>query len=374
MTAATGKAVSIIEQFSNSLDKLDLRALPSQIPVERFKRTILWYVQNNPALFKCSQYSLLMACSKAAIDGLLPDGREGTIIPFADDDGRKSDKAVWMPMIAGIRKKARNSAEIADWYQELVHANDDFSYELGDDPHIRHRPELNGPRGPVIYAYSICKFKDGTIAREVMSAAEIDDVRKKYSRAGRSGKGPWHDAYGEMARKTVAHRHAKRLPLSSDLDAVLRHDLELYNFKEEHSRESPRRQPRNALAALDRFAGNGGDSPQDDPPLRDDAADPRQGDDVVIEGGPAPPAAIIAAMLAQAEATPPQTAGEVEQLVTALLGHAGGEPESFAMIRTWWTSPSTRALRNRANITVDESAAIAARIKKAIEAGAGGGA
>uniref|UniRef100_UPI00195373C4 recombinase RecT n=1 Tax=Klebsiella aerogenes TaxID=548 RepID=UPI00195373C4 len=46
--------------------------------------------------------------------GLLPDGREGAIVEF-------SGKAQWMPMIGGLRKKVRNSGEIATWEAHVVY-------------------------------------------------------------------------------------------------------------------------------------------------------------------------------------------------------------------------------------------------------------
>src|SRR3546814_20446644 len=84
---------------------------------------------------------------KAAQDGLLPDGREGAIVPF-------KGKASWMPMVAGIMKKVRNSGEIADWNAHAVYENDEFDYLLGDDQRIYHKPTMGDP-GQVVGAYSI---------------------------------------------------------------------------------------------------------------------------------------------------------------------------------------------------------------------------
>src|SRR3546814_6152413 len=97
---------------------------------------------------------------KAAQDGLLPDGREGAIVPF-------KGKASWMPMVAGIMKKVRNSGEIADWNAHAVYENDEFDYLLGDDQRIYHKPTMGDP-GQVVGAYSIVKLKDGTISRDFM--------------------------------------------------------------------------------------------------------------------------------------------------------------------------------------------------------------
>src|SRR5438552_10623132 len=60
-------------------------ALPDHIPVDRFIRVTLTAVQTNPDLLnpqKVQRQSLFGALTKAAQDGLLPDGREGVIIPY----------------------------------------------------------------------------------------------------------------------------------------------------------------------------------------------------------------------------------------------------------------------------------------------------
>ena len=60
-----------------------------------------------------------------------------------------------------------------------------------------------------------------------MSLGEIEKVRK-VSRA--ANKGPWVDWWEEMARKTVLRRLSKRLPMSTDLDDLIRRDDALYDF------------------------------------------------------------------------------------------------------------------------------------------------
>lgn len=194
--------------------------LPKHIPVERFGRVVLTAVQTNPDLLNVERRSLWNACMKAAQDGLLPDGRLGALVVYKDK--KRGPIAQWLPMIAGIRQKVRNSGEVATWEVHTVHEKDLFDYELGDDPHIVHRP-VRGERGKIIAAYSVAVLKSGERSREVMWVDEIEDVRKM-SRAGDGG--PWTTWYGEMCKKTVAKRHAKVLPMSSDLDDLLRREDE----------------------------------------------------------------------------------------------------------------------------------------------------
>jgi recombination protein RecT len=193
--------------------------LPKHIPPERFGRVLLTAVQTNPDLFNVEPRSLWNAAMRAAQDGLMPDGRLGALVVYKDK--KRGPIAQWLPMISGIRQKVRNSGEVATWEVHNVHEKDLFDYELGDAPRIVHRP-VRGDRGKIIASYSVAVLRTGERSRELMWIDEIEDVRK----SSRYPDGPWVTWYGEMCKKTVARRHAKVLPMSTDLDDMLRRDDE----------------------------------------------------------------------------------------------------------------------------------------------------
>lgn len=192
-------------------------ALPAHVSVERFVRVTLTAVQTNPNLLEADRRTLFAAATKAAQMGLLPDGREGAIVTF-------KNQAQWMPMVAGIMKLVRNSGEISTWSVQAVYENDTFDFCLGDEEHITHKPALAN-RGKLIAVYSIVTMKDGEKSREVMSVEDVNQIRAR-SRSGNSG--PWQTDFAEMAKKTVVRRHSKRLPLSTDIDGVIKEDDELF--------------------------------------------------------------------------------------------------------------------------------------------------
>jgi phage RecT family recombinase len=189
-------------------------ALPSQIPVERFARTIVTAVQMEPKLLAADRRSLVAACMKAAQDGLLLDGREAGLSLY-NDRASNCQTVAYMPMVNGILKKIRQSGEISSIRAHVVYEGDEFDFELGDDESIFHKPNL-AKQGDPIAAYAIAKFKDGDIQREVMSLTEIEKIRAK---ATGIGKACWASNWGEMAKKTVIRRLSKRLPTSNDLGA-----------------------------------------------------------------------------------------------------------------------------------------------------------
>lgn len=230
-------------------------ALPAHIPVARFMRVVLTAVQNSPDLLKADRHSLLNACLRAAQDGLLPDGRDGALVVYNTKiNGNWVAKVQWMVMVGGIRKKARNSGEIATWDVHAAHAKDQFEFELGDEPYIKHKPfiptalaekegekpedyaaryKIHCDRGPMIAVYSVAVLKSGEKSRDVMLASDVYEVRDKFSKRTKDGQfsPAWRNSLVEMAKKTVARRHSKVLPMSSDLDDLVRRDDELYDME-----------------------------------------------------------------------------------------------------------------------------------------------
>lgn len=194
--------------------------LPTNITPEKFTNTALAALSNNAELLKCDRPSLYDAIVKAAQQGLLPDGREGAIVPF-------KGKAQFMPMVLGIIKRLAESQIFID--AQVVAEHDHFEQEFGDNAAISHRPpKLGSDRGILVGVYAIARLPNGLVMREVMDKNQIDAVRAS-SRSGDNG--PWAGFYGEMARKTVIRRLAKRLPVLDQrvLDAINAVDDE-YDF------------------------------------------------------------------------------------------------------------------------------------------------
>jgi recombination protein RecT len=205
----TANPVAVIRQNLQLMEPEFKAALPSHIPVEKFKRVALTAIQNTPALANADRRSLFGAFVKLAQDGLLPDGREAAVVMFGN-------KAQAMPMIGGILKRIRQSGEVARVSAHVVYDNDQFKVSYGFDEDVEHiPPALDKPRGKPIGAYATAVLKDGSKLLEVMSLEEIEQVRK-VSRAANNG--PWVAWWSEMARKSVMRRLSKRLPMSTDIE------------------------------------------------------------------------------------------------------------------------------------------------------------
>jgi recombination protein RecT len=358
-----------IKQLRGDLTAMESQfatALPPHIPAARFARVVMTAVQGNPKLLRCDRQSLFNALMKCAQDGLLPDGREAAIVPYGtnEETGRASaDTAQYLPMVAGIRKKVRNSGALSDWNVQIVQEGDAFDYRLGDEPYIHHKPAMSGGRSrKVIAAYSIATYPDGTISREIMNADQIEDIRRK----SKAQKGPWSDPvfYPEMARKTVARLHSKQLPMSTDLDRLIHRDDALYDF--DRAREEGRKveRPGSAAAALDWFAEGGAPAEAEAEAVPAPARAPRAsraspaskadeqphrtivGEDAG-EATAAAPASGLASQVPSSAA--PKTEDEYCDYARAVIDEATSSDE----LQRWFRSDVQRKLRNAAGVRLD---------------------
>jgi recombination protein RecT len=240
-------------------------ALPSHVSVDKFQRVTMTAIQSTPALLDADRRSLFGAIVKAAQDGLLPDGREGALVIFK---GKHGAQVQWMPMVAGILKKVRQSGELASIDAQLVHEADRFTYRPGIDEVPIHEPDWFGERGKVVGAYAVARLKTGAACVEIMSRQQIEQVRS-VSRARDNG--PWLAWWGEMARKTVVRRLAKRLPMSTDIEAEFERDETMQADAAAMLIASPQQPaPQSRLDALEQYIAGGAEDTDEGAQPHDD--------------------------------------------------------------------------------------------------------
>lgn len=221
------KALKPIDALRGDVAKMEGQfkmALPQHISTEKFVRVVQTAINNTPSLASANRASFFSAAMKAAQDGLLPDGKEAALIPFGS--GEKAS-VQYIPMIAGILKKVRNSGELAMITAQMVFEADKFKYWIDTDgEHIEHVPFLFGDRGKPKGVYALAKTKDGAVYIEFLTVADVMAI-KNVSRS--KGSGPWAgDFEFEMWRKSAIRRLSKRLPMSTDLEQTIHADDEVF--------------------------------------------------------------------------------------------------------------------------------------------------
>lgn len=201
---------TVLEQSKEQI----ARALPAVLSSERFMRVALTEWRKSKDLQACDPMSLVGAVMQAAQLGLEFGSTLGHayLIPYGN-------QATMQVGYRGLMHLARRGGDIKRFEARAVHEGDLFEYEYGTNPHIKHVP--SGKSGQKLaFVYAVATFSDGQYQFDVMSVEEVEDVRKKYSKASST----WQKSYDEMAKKTVVKRLIKMLPVSTELQQALEYD------------------------------------------------------------------------------------------------------------------------------------------------------
>lgn len=209
---AKTKKPSSIQDYIEVMKPAIQAALPSVMTPERFSRITLSALSANPKLKECTPQSFLGAMMTAAQLGLEPNTPLGQayLIPFRNH-GRM--ECQFQLGYKGLIDLAYRSGEVSIIQAHAVYENDDFQYELGLDPTLRHVPAKSNRGKPIAY-YAMFKTKDGGYGFQVMSMEDVKSHAQQYSKS--YGNGPWQTNFDEMAKKTVLKKVLKYAPLKSD--------------------------------------------------------------------------------------------------------------------------------------------------------------
>ena len=212
MATKQKKAPSSIQDYIEVMKPAIKAALPSVMTPERFSRITLSALSANPTLKECTPQSFLGAMMTAAQLGLEPNTplQEAFLIPFRNHGKLECSFQLGYK---GLINLAYRSGEVSIIQAHTVYENDEFQYELGLDPKLRHVPAKANRGAPVAY-YAMFKTKDGGYGFQVMSIEEVRAHAKKFSKS--YGNGPWVTNFDEMAKKTVLKKVLKYAPLKSD--------------------------------------------------------------------------------------------------------------------------------------------------------------
>lgn len=209
---------------SDSTKKELARALPKVLPADRFVRTLITTLNRMPELAECDQKSVMAGIVTAAQLGLEIDPTLGRAYLIPYNDRSKGKIAQLIIGYRGFVELAYRSGMLASLQAEVVYEGDEFDFELGLEPKLRHVPQIGEQRGALRFAYAVAKLANGGVVFRVLGPADIKKA-KASSRAASSSYSPWTTHPDEMWRKTAIRALAKMLPLSPELrDAVAADD------------------------------------------------------------------------------------------------------------------------------------------------------
>lgn len=206
---------------------------------ENFIKSALNFVKNlkNDNIDKNTIVSALLHC---ASDGLLPDGKQSTLIPYGG-------AFTYIPMYQGLIEIAYRGGAIQSLNTHIIYDNDTFEVQMGTEEKITHIPNMF-ETGNKIAVYAVATLNTGgkvycCLRRKEVEAIKNEminklikkekskqpDIRKKEEdeEAKRIASSPWTKYEDEMWKKTAIRRIYKMIPKSNN-DIVQQRSPEEY--------------------------------------------------------------------------------------------------------------------------------------------------
>jgi recombination protein RecT len=228
-----------VESFLKKNETLIKNALQNTITPERFM-AVTNIVMQSPALQGCSQKSLLAAVLQTVQVGLIP-GQIGHVYYVP----RRNHGELEVQMIIGYRglvELINRSKEATILSAFVVYEKDQFDYEYGLNPTLRHRP-ATGERGAMIGVYCIAM---NNIAKEktfiYIQREEVEKVKNESLKnipQERLHYSPWVKWEESMWLKTSVRRIAKLLPLAVEVQQKIEADETIKTHIAEKMVDSP---------------------------------------------------------------------------------------------------------------------------------------
>jgi len=175
---------------------------------EKLARSFAWEINTNDKLKSCSQISMVQAFYKCCEYGLDPAASLGQawMIPYAGKIDLQIGYRGWLKLLF-------NNPMVSNVYSYAVYANDQFDYELGMHPTIKHIPS-KGERNldQLIASYGIVKFNNGEAQIRVCFRDEINESMAS-SRGAHKPDSPWKKHFAAMALIVPIRKMGKNLGL-----------------------------------------------------------------------------------------------------------------------------------------------------------------
>lgn len=208
MAEQNNKLVAIHNNLERLLDS-KREAMPTNFNKTRFLQNCMTVLQDTRDIEKCDPTSVARTMLKGAFLGLDFFNKECYAIIYGGNVQFQTD-------YKGEKKLAKKYSvrPVKDIYAKLVREGDDFREEVRDGQQTIQFIPKSFNDGQILGAFAVALFNDGGMVYEVMSAAEIEDTRKNYSKQANGQ--AWTKSKGEMYKKTVLRRLCKNIELDFD--------------------------------------------------------------------------------------------------------------------------------------------------------------
>lgn len=219
------KPAAKVNELRLFIDKMKSQfalALPKHLNVDRMQRLIMTEFSKNEKLQECSMHSIAAAVMTASQLGLeIGVNGQAYVIPYRNKSTGKM-VATFVPGWKGLVDLVNRAGRSAAW-TGAVFEGDEFSWELGDSPFVKHKPMGECNPDKLLYAYAIGRVNGSSWpVIECWDVKRIKAHRDKQLKANGGGDSHYSFKNFEMyARKVVLLQVLKYLPTSVELTAAI---------------------------------------------------------------------------------------------------------------------------------------------------------
>jgi len=196
----------LFEKQAKGYEQIVMKLLADKgISVDKFMVTAINAVKKTPKLLDVDRKSLFGSILTAAELGLEPNTPMGHcyLIPYGKD-------CQFQIGYLGLIELAYRNPRIQRISAEIVYDKDEFEYELGLTPKLKHKPSPDMNRGGLKYVYAVCQLKDAEPLFVVLSKSDIENA-KKLAKAGLAWDSKM-DFMNWMPKKTAIKQVLKLVP------------------------------------------------------------------------------------------------------------------------------------------------------------------
>lgn len=191
--------------------------VPKHVTPERLCRIGLNAVSRNPKLMECEPSIIVGSIVNCASLGLEPNLLgHAYIVPFWNNKTNTME-AQFQIGYKGALDLIRRTGQVSTISAHEVYEGDKFDYAYGLEEKLIHIPCGEDDESKITHFYAAYKLKDGGTGFLVMTRAQMDKHRDKFTKSkNKQGAvfGPWADHYISMALKTVILKLIKYMPIS----------------------------------------------------------------------------------------------------------------------------------------------------------------
>lgn len=211
------------------------QALPSVMTPERFTRLAVTTICNDPKLIQAvseSPRTLIAALMTAVQLGLEPNTPLGQCFLIGRNNknkvtGKKEMQVSFEKGYQGDLALCYRSGEVKLVRPVIIYEKDEWEYEEGLDPILRHKP-YKGDRGKAVAYYCVVTMANGAKGFSLMSKEQVlahaKEKSPSYDIESDTFRGPWTTDFDSMALKTVLLKALKYMPKSAELSRQLQTD------------------------------------------------------------------------------------------------------------------------------------------------------